>query len=138
MVRRRGLAKATAVGVLAVLLIAGAAEIYHYTSAPARSTAIKSTSSSANATSSTPQSGKSESGPSGSCTMNAQGQCTLVGSCVMNAEGQCLQPLGAWADYLGYIPAGYTLAPHFPHHACLSLSLWNGRRSMRGLPAVVR
>ena len=100
MVRRVALAKTTAMGVLAVLLIAGAAEIYYYTSAPTRGTANKGTSSSTNAASTASQIGESESGPGGSCTMNAQGQCT--------------QPSGAWADYLGYIPAGYTLAPVYP------------------------
>jgi hypothetical protein len=117
MVKRSALAKATAVGVLAVLLIAGAVEIYYYTSAPAGKTAIKSTSSSAGASSSTSQSGNamSASGPSGACVMNAQGLCTDGGSCATNAQGQCVQPLGAWADYLGYIPAGYILAPHLPN-----------------------
>jgi hypothetical protein len=105
-------------------LVAGAVEIYYYTSAPAARTAIKSTPLSASATSSS-QSGnaRSESGPGGSCVMNAQGVCTDGGSCVMNAQGQCIVPLGAWADYLGYIPAGYTLAPHYltaPVYPCPS------------------
>jgi hypothetical protein len=100
MVKRGALAKATTVGVLAVLLIAGAVEIYYYTLAPAGSAAIKSTSSSANATSSSRNgNATSASGPSGAC--------------VKNAQGQCIQPSGAWADYLGYIPAGYILAPHY-------------------------
>ena len=40
-----------------------------------------------------------------------------------NAQGQCETPQGAWADYLGYIPAGYTLSPHFvnaPVYPCPS------------------
>jgi hypothetical protein len=27
------------------------------------------------------------------------------------------QPQGCWADYLGFIPAGYVLAPHYPNGA---------------------
>ena len=102
MVKRSAVAKATAVGVLAVLVIAGAVGIYYYTAAPAGSTGVKIISSSANASSSTSQSANStsETGPSG-------------GTCQKNAAGQCTQPEGAWADYLGYIPNGYTLVPHF-------------------------
>jgi hypothetical protein len=103
MVKRSAVAKATAIGVLAVLIIAGAVGIYYYTAAPATTTSVASSSSSTN-TSSTSQTGSatSETGPAG-------------GSCVRNAAGQCTTPEGAWADYLGYIPAGYTLAPHYPN-----------------------
>jgi hypothetical protein len=98
MVKRSAVAKATAIGVLAVLVIAGAVGIYYYTSAPA-STSSATTSSTSGVTTSTSQTGNTTagSGPAGG---------------YQNAQGQ---PQGAWADYLGYIPNGYKLAPHFPN-----------------------
>jgi hypothetical protein len=102
MTRRSAVAKATAVGVLAVLIIAGAVGIYYYTSAPATPTPpITVMSSSAASASSQSVNATSESGPAG-------------GTCVRDAQGYCEQPEGAWADYLGYIPAGYDPAPHLP------------------------
>ena len=102
--KRSAVAKVTAVAALAVLILAGAVGVYYYTLAPAGGPTISSTAeSSASATSST-QTGNSTSqaGPAG-------------GNCVRDAQGDCTQPQGAWADYLGYIPAGYTLAPHYPN-----------------------
>jgi hypothetical protein len=104
MVKRSAVAKATAVGVLAVLVIAGAVGIYYYTSAPVSTQSTTGSSTVGGNTSTSTQTGASTlgSGPAG-------------GSCQKNAAGQCTQPEGAWADYLGYIPSGYTLAPHFPN-----------------------
>ena len=101
--KRSAVAKVTAVAALAVLILAGAAGIYFYTLAPA--SPITSTSVGSSATSSTSQTAANstqtgQAGPAG-------------GSCTRNAQGQCTQPTGAWADYLGYIPAGYTLQPHY-------------------------
>jgi hypothetical protein len=110
LVKRSAIAKGTAIGVLAVLILAGAVGIYYYTLAPAGTTST-STSQATTASSSASQTGNSTAtGPSG-------------GSCVRNAQGQCIQPQGAWADYLGYIPAGYTLSPHYanaPQYPCPS------------------
>ena len=102
MMNRSAIAKVTAVGVLAVLILAGAVGIYFYTLAPTNP--ITSTSIQTSSLSSSSQTGNnsSQTGPTG-------------GSCVRNADGQCTQPQGAWADYLGYIPAGYTTAPHYPN-----------------------
>jgi len=112
--KRSGLAKVTAVAALAVLILAGAVGIYYYTLAPAGSSTTTSLSSSttSNTSSTSSQTGNNSSqvGPAG-------------GSCVRNAQGQCETPQGAWADYLGYIPAGYTLSPHFvnaPVYPCPS------------------
>lgn len=94
MVNRSAIAKITAVGVMAVLIAAGAIGIYFYTSAPA--TTFTSTASSTNSSSST----------------NSQAGAPASG--YQNSDGQ---PQGAWANYLGYVPAGYTLAPHYPNAA---------------------
>lgn len=113
MVKRSAVAKGTAIAVLAVLIIAGAVGIYYYTMAPSTSTTTASSSSgtsTASSSSSSAAASTSQAGPAG-------------GTCVRNAQGQCIQPEGAWADYLGYIPAGYTLAPHFanaPTYPCPS------------------
>jgi hypothetical protein len=112
--KRSGVAKVTAIAALAVLILAGAVGIYYYTLAPAGSATTSSTvsSSASNTVSSSSQAenNSSQAGPAG-------------GSCVRNAQGQCTTPQGAWADYLGYIPAGYTLAPHYanaPTYPCPS------------------
>ena len=104
MVKRSAVAKATVIGLLAILVIGGALGIYYYTSAPVATTTSVANSSSSSSNASATQTGTatSETGPAG-------------GSCTRNAAGQCEMPEGAWADYLGYIPSGYTLAPHFPN-----------------------
>jgi len=79
-----------AVAALAVLIAAGAIGIYFYTSAPAYP-ALPTVSSTTSSTISTSQG-----------TTPAGGW--------IDSNGQ---PQGAWAAYLGYIPAGYTLAPHY-------------------------
>ena len=101
MMKRNAIAKAGAIAVLAVLVVGGAVGLYFYTSAP--SSPNLSTSS----TSST-RSGTSTTGSSSSSTQTG-GQ--PAGSQV---DGQ---PQGAWLAYLGYIPSGYVLAPHFPNAA---------------------
>jgi hypothetical protein len=88
----RGIAKVAVVSVLAVLILAGAIGIYFYTSAP--STAPISTTSIV-ASSTSNQTGTNSSSPA---------------SGYLDSSGQ---PQGAWADYLGYIPSGYVLAPHY-------------------------
>ncbi len=112
MTKRSAIAKGTAVAVLAVLVLAGAVGIYYYTLAPSTNTLTTSgTSSSATASqSTTSSSSQGQVGPSG-------------GTCVTNPQGQCETPQGAWADYLGYIPAGYVLSPHYanaPTYPCPS------------------
>ncbi len=106
MVKRSAIAKGTAIGVLVVLVLAGAVGIYYYTLAPAGtpSTSTSQVTTSSNSTSQTGNSTQTGQGPSGGYQVNGQ-------------------PEGAWADYLGYIPAGYTLAPHYtisPVYPCPS------------------
>jgi hypothetical protein len=99
MVNRSAIAKVTAVGVMAVLIAAGAVGIYFYTAAP--TTTFTSSSTSRTTTSSS---------VGGSSTSSAVAPFS-------GYQDNTGQPQGAWADYLGYIPAGYTLAPHFPNAA---------------------
>src|SRR5438132_13431014 len=80
-----------AVAAIAVLVGASAVGIYFYTSAPPYNP-ISSNSNTTSTTSST-----------------SQGTTPTGGWIDPNG-----QPQGAWAAYLGYIPAGYTLAPHYP------------------------
>lgn len=77
-------AKVAVIAAVAVLIAGGAIGVYFYTSSPT----IPSTRN-------TTTSDNASSGPN-------------VG--YIDASGT---PQGAWADYLGYIPAGYTVAPHF-------------------------
>lgn len=111
MVNRSAVAKATAVGVLAVLVLAGAVGIYYYTMAPSSTPSTTITSSGGSSVTSSQTGGNSSAvGPAG-------------GTCTTNAQGQCLQPQGAWADYLGYIPSGYVPSPHYvnaPQYPCPS------------------
>ena len=86
MTRRSAVAKVTAVGVLAVLIAAGAVGIYFYTAAPGTLPTLSTTTAS---TSGAPP-------PSG----------------YQDSKGQ---PQGSWANYLGYVPTGYVLAPHYPN-----------------------
>jgi hypothetical protein len=75
-----------AVVTVAALLIAGSAtRLYYYMSSPATNSLSSSTSLSSTTQSATPPCGYQDSS---------------------------LQPQGCWARYLGYLPAGYTLAPH--------------------------
>ena len=100
MMKRNAIAKAGAIAVLAVLVVGGAVGLYCYTSAPSPSLSTTSTSST--------RSGTSTTGSSSSSTQTG-GQ--PAGSQV---DGQ---PQGAWLAYLGYIPSGYVLAPHYPNAA---------------------
>jgi hypothetical protein len=95
--KRIAIAKVAAVAVLAVLIVGGAVGIYLFTSAP--TTSPSTTSSTALSTSS-----------GGSTTSQASGPSS-------GSQDSSGQPQGAWADYLGYIPAGYTLAPHYQNAA---------------------
>jgi hypothetical protein len=109
LIKRNAIAKVTAIGVLAVLILAGAVGIYFYTM-PSTTTTGSTTSigSSSTATSNSETS-------SGSETTSSQSAATTAPS------GGGYQtngiPEGAWADYLGYIPSGYSLAPHLPNAA---------------------
>ena len=94
MITRGAIAKSSALIVLAVLTLAGAVGLCVYTASSSVGSSTVSTTSQAG-TNSTPP------GPAGACLRNAQGLCTL--------------PQSAWADYLGFIPAGYPLAPHYPN-----------------------
>lgn len=96
MIKRDAIAKATAVAVLAILAIlvlAGAVGIYYYTATPGSASSSSSSQSRTSSTSAV------TGGPAG-------------GHCETNAQGQCETPEGVWAAYLGYLPAGYILAPH--------------------------
>ena len=98
LMKRSAVAKVTAVGALAVLILAGAVGIYFYTMAPPNgSTSIRVMSSSTSISTSN----------SGSRTVN--NSIGPTGGYQVNG-----QPEGVWADYLGYIPTGYVLAPHYP------------------------
>lgn len=74
------------VPVIAILIIAGAVGIYFYTSGP------------------------SVGGSTTSSTSNTSSG-GLPASGYQDSSGQ---PQGSWADYLGYIPAGYAVAAHYP------------------------
>ena len=95
MVKRSAIAKVAAVSVMAVLIAAGAIGIYFYTS-PVTNSFTSSLSSTT----------------SGSTTTTATTTPGAGGS-----QGTDGQPLGAWAAYLGYIPSGYVVAPHYPNAA---------------------
>lgn len=111
MEKRRAVAKVTAIAALAVLILAGAVGIYYYTLAPVGTPSTSVTSNSTNTSQTVTNSSQtSEAGPAG-------------GTCTRDAQGHCETPQGAWADYLGYIPTGYTLSPHFvnaPTYTCPS------------------
>jgi len=96
MMKRSAVAKVTAIAAMAVLILAGAVGIYFYTLAPSN---VRTSSSvlSSSTSSSGSQTGNNSTGvgPAGGYQVNGQ-------------------PEGAWADYLGYLPAGYVLAPHYP------------------------
>ena len=96
--KRSAIAKGTAVAGLAVLVLAGAVGLFYYTMAPSPPSRGTSTASSTTVsnTSTTSTNSTQPAGPT---------------SGYQNSQGQ---PEGAWAQYLGYIPAGYTLAPHYP------------------------
>jgi hypothetical protein len=106
---RSAIAKGAVIGVVGVLIIAGAIGIYFYTS-PGASKTSSASSSLASVTGSQTQTNASQLGPTG-------------GTCVRNGQGQCTQAEGVWAQYLGYIPTGYTLAPLYanvPDFSCPS------------------
>jgi hypothetical protein len=92
LISRTATAKVTALAVMAVLIAGGAVGIYFYTAAPSTTTTTTSSSSSTSQTTSS----------------SSQGVTPAGGSQDKNG-----QPQGAWADYLGYIPSGYVLAPHY-------------------------
>ena len=100
--KRSAIAKGATVGALLILIAAGAVGIYYYTKAPSAPPTSTTTSSIGSSTTSQSTGNSTGVGPAG-------------GTCVLNAQGQCTTPQGAWADYLGYIPAGYVLSPHYPN-----------------------
>jgi len=92
-VKRSAVARITIVAVLAVLIMAGAVGIYYYTSAPPGTNTNTTTSSSQTS------GNTAGAGPSG------------------GSQDANLVPHGAWSDYLGYVPSGYKLAPHYTNAA---------------------
>jgi hypothetical protein len=105
--KRNAIAKAAVAGVLAVLIVGGAVGIYFYTLAPAVVTTNTST------TSSTVITSNSSTGTNSSTAVGPSG----------GSQSSTGVPQGAWADYLGYIPSGYVLAPHYanaPQYPCPS------------------
>jgi hypothetical protein len=99
LVNRKAIAKVTILSVMALLIAGGAVGIYFYTAAPTTSSST-STKSAASSTS------------AGSSSSTSQGVAPASG--YQDSSGQ---PQGSWADYLGYIPAGYALAPHYSNAA---------------------
>jgi len=95
MVNRKAAGKAAIIVVLVVVILAGAGGLYYYTlvPSPAGNTTVASSTSAGSST-----------------TSNTGG--TAPASGYIDSQGQ---PQGAWANYLGYIPSGYTLAPHYPN-----------------------
>ncbi len=87
--------KVAVIAAIAVLIAGGAIGIYYYTSTPATNLSTSR---------STTETGSSNTSPTSSAP--ASGYQDSTG-----------QPQGAWAAYLGYIPAGYTVAPHYPNAA---------------------
>jgi hypothetical protein len=85
--------KVAAVAVAAVLIAGGAIKVYFYTS-PQMTTSAST-------------------GTSDSTSMRGTSQLTLP----CGYQDPSEQPKGCWADYLGYLPAGYVLAPHYPNGA---------------------
>jgi hypothetical protein len=79
--------------VIAVLIAGGAVRIYSYTSPLSNNSTSLGTAS--------------------------QSAATACGSQVSPFEGQSssYQPVGCWAGYMGFLPAGYVPAPHFPNAA---------------------
>jgi len=92
-VKRSAIAKVAAISVMAVLIAAGAIGIYFYTA---------------------PVTNKFTSTASTTTTGSV---ITSSVSVVGGSQGADGQPLGAWAAYLGYIPSGYVVAPHYPNAA---------------------
>ncbi len=100
MVNRKAIAKVSALAVMALLIAGGAVGIYFYTAAPSNISTTSSTHAS------TTNSSTSSGGNSSTVVAPASGY--------QDSSGQ---PQGSWADYLGYIPAGYSLAPHYNNSA---------------------
>src|ERR1700730_15259762 len=99
-------AKAAVVAVIAVLIAGGAVGIYLYTS------------SSGSTFTSTVKSSTNNSSAQNSVTTSASGNSTQSGSGFSaGSQDASGNPQGAWADYLGYIRYGHSLAPHLPNAA---------------------
>jgi hypothetical protein len=109
LIKRNAIAKVTAIGVLAVLILAGAVGIYFYTMPSTTTTGSTTSIGSSNTSSNSETSAASETSASQSAATTA-----ASGGGYQNSAGV---PQGAWADYLGYIPSGYSLAPHLPNAA---------------------
>jgi hypothetical protein len=101
--KRGAIAKGAALGILVILIAAGAVGIYYYTMAPAGTSTVSTSS------------GQITTSTSAGSANNGTQQGPAGGNCTKNASGQCTNPQGAWADYLGYIPSGYVLSPHYPN-----------------------
>jgi len=95
MVNRIAAGKFAVVAVVVVVILAGAGGLYFYTLAPTPNgnTIVASSNTSVGSTS-------------------AAGGGTAPASGYQDKDGQ---PQGAWANYLGYVPSGYVLAPHYPN-----------------------
>jgi hypothetical protein len=87
-------AKVAVVALAAVLLAGGAAKLYFFTSSPTMTTGLSSNTSDASLS---------------SPFQSAAPPCGY--------QDSTEQPQGCWADYLGYIPAGYVVAPHYTNGA---------------------
>ncbi len=103
MVKRSAISKGIAVAGLAVLILAGAVGLFYYTAAPSPPSRV--------GTSTTPST--TSSSTASASTNSTQPLLPGGGTCITNAQGQCQTPQGAWAQYLGYVPTGYVLSPHY-------------------------
>ena len=103
-----------AVAAIAVLIAAGAFGIYYYTTPPAGTSAASNTLSVGSATGAQ-KSVYAYTNSSGTYYFtNSSDLAPDSGGCVVNPQGQCVHAEGVWSNYLGYIPAGYVLAPRSP------------------------
>jgi hypothetical protein len=85
------------IGIVGILIVLGAVGLYSYTSQP--TTRLSYSSSESNT------------------SLNSTSQSAAP---VCGYQNSTL-PFGCWADYLGYVPAGYVPAPHFanaPDYPC--------------------
>jgi hypothetical protein len=92
---KQGTAEVAVLGVIAVLIVVGATMVYLHTSIPVATTSLFS---------SNPADGNK------SLTRSSQSAPPACGY-----QDSSLQPQGCWADYLGYVPAGYVIPPHYPN-----------------------
>ncbi len=93
MTPRRAVAKIAIIAIPAVLIVAAAVGIYYYTSLSG--TVITTT----------------------GIGVTTTGSVTATSGAYGGWQDSSGQPQGAWGAYLGYVPTGYSLSPHYPNAA---------------------